>query len=185
MRCPDPRWPPRPARRTPDRLRAATPAVHRRQQRLITLRRPSVVRPLQRPEPGQETLPEASFQAVDQDLVAIVPGQAEIARQFLSAQHRHLWGARDVGAAARGCPRRSPAPGAHRPRSALAPAPAGTRSTASIPRGRWPRPPAPQRLNSGGLSGLPHWLSVWRRCCHCCCQRAGVLTRRSPHVPAR
>jgi hypothetical protein len=47
-------------------------------------------------------LPDASFQAVDQDLVAIVPGQAEIARQFLPAQHRHLWGARDVGAAARG-----------------------------------------------------------------------------------
>jgi hypothetical protein len=59
------------------------PHVHRQQQRLITLRRPSLVRPLQRLEPGQETLPDASFQAVDKDLVAIVPGQAEIARQFL------------------------------------------------------------------------------------------------------
>jgi hypothetical protein len=38
------------------------------------------VGPLERAEPGQDALPDASFQAVDQYLVAKLPGQAQIPR---------------------------------------------------------------------------------------------------------
>jgi hypothetical protein len=63
---------------------------------------PVDVYPFKGAELGQRALPDASFQAVDEDLVTEVPGRSEVPGQLLPVERRHPRRVGDVGTRGRG-----------------------------------------------------------------------------------